>query len=203
MNQFFPFRGFIPLNLIVLCRKRANEEPVEKGLIPGLPGPGWQIVDFDTRSLSQLTISAPLENTRRKMDRQIMHCAFPADSWHRRGQQSNPRPAECPDSSRALFKRSETLARNLRLDKPDRLEKAYERPGRRVAEETLPHHGRSSLGSQTDGPARAQCESGADKTGRGCRFEFMQKFEDSGFSEAYTEPKESSVTNTPKFRVSS
>jgi hypothetical protein len=118
----------------------------------------WQIVDFDTRSLSQLTISAPLENTRRKMDRQIMHCAFPADSWHRRGQQSNPRPAECPDSSRALLKRSETLARNLRLDKPDRLEKAYERPGRRVAEETLAHHGRSSLGSQTDGPARAQCE---------------------------------------------
>jgi hypothetical protein len=55
-----------------------------------------------------------------------MHCAFPADSWHRRGQQSNPRPAECPDSSRALFKRSETLARNLRLDNPDRLEKAYE-----------------------------------------------------------------------------
>jgi hypothetical protein len=28
-----------------------------------------------------------------------------------------------------------------------------------------------------------------------------KKFEDSGFSEAYTEPKESSVTNTPKFRV--
>ena len=88
----------------VLCLKRANEEPVEIGSIPSLPGPGGRSLISIRVGHLQLTINARLENTPQKMDRQIMHCVrIPTQIDTHSGCKSTLVPIEigtCSDANR-------------------------------------------------------------------------------------------------------
>ena len=75
-----------------------------------------------------------------------------------------------------------SLGRNLRLSKPDQMEKAYQGLVARAAEKALSVDRRDELGDQTDGAAWAQCQSGAGESRTSSWIiSFCKRFEDSGF----------------------